>query len=177
MEGVRVGHWQDEEKGTGCTVILLPEGNVTSAFLLGQAPGTREFALLSPQGKVEEVNAIFFTGGSAFGLAVADGIVEFLKEKGVGYPTPLGRIPIVPGAVIFDLNLGDPTAFPGKKEGYLAAEQASERDLREGNVGVGTGATVGKWKGMDFAMKGGWGVSEIKEGDVRVTAFSVVTAL
>ncbi len=176
LHGLRIGHWHDLKRGTGVTVVLLPEGNVTSGLLLGRAPGTREFALLHPTAKVEEVNAVVFTGGSAMGLNSTHGVLRYLRERNVGYKTPYGNIPIVVGAVIFDLPVGDRDAYPSEQEGYRAASAAVE-DLREGNVGVGVGATVGKWMGLGFAMKGGWGVSVVEEEGLFLSAMTVTNSL
>lgn len=173
---IKIGHWEDKERGTGCTAILLPRGNVTSGVLLGSAPGTREFALLDPESKVEEVNAILLTGGSAMGLGASQGVAEYLKEEGIGYETPFGKVPIILAAVIFDLGVGEPDAYPTREDGYKAAKKAKS-DLSEGNVGVGIGATVGKWRGFRYAMKGGFGISYILEDGIFVAAFSVVNSL
>jgi len=176
LKKIKIGHWDDQERGTGCTVILLPPCNITSGVLLGNAPGTREFALLNPECKVEEVNAILLAGGSAMGLGASQGVAEYLKEKNIGYETPFGKVPIVVTAVIFDLGVGNPEAYPTVENGYIATKRA-KNDLNCGNIGVGMGATVGKWMGLNYAMKGGFGIfSKEKEG-ISVVAMTVVNAL
>jgi len=125
LEGFCVGHWTDPVGQTGCTVILGPaEGFLASASFLGPSPGNREGILLAPEKRVERVHALLFTGGSAFGLGAAEGVVRYLEERGIGYPTPAGRVPIVPAAVIFDLMAGDAKARPGPEHGYAAARVA-----------------------------------------------------
>lgn len=162
VPGVGVAHWTDSAGRTGCTVVLLPDdGAVTAVDVRGAAPGTRETDLLRPETQVQVAHAILLTGGSAFGLAAADGVMRRLEERGVGVETPAGRVPIVPAAVLFDLGVGDPAARPGAEAGYLAAVDAEEpRDrVDEGPVGAGTGATVGKLFGADHALPGGIGTA------------------
>ncbi len=173
----KIGHYTDSENGTGCTVILPPEGNVTSACARGASTGTREYALLLPDKKVQAVQAIMLTGGSAFGLNAAAGVVRFLEERGVGYPTPHGVVPIVPAAVIYDLNIGHAGVRPGEEQGYAAATNATLNNTLQGNVGASTGATVGKWAGMDRAMKGGLGVARARHQNIEVTCCIVVNAV
>jgi L-aminopeptidase/D-esterase-like protein len=177
MEGVLLGNAQDLEGGTGCTVVLLPPGSVGGGEVRGLAPGTRETALLGPLFTVAEVNAFLLTGGSAFGLAAADGVMRFLEERGVGYPTPAGPVPIVPAAVIYDLAVGSPAARPDAAMGYRACREAGpELDL-VGAVGAGTGATVGKVLGMQWCSRGGLGTAFMElPGGVRVYALAVVNA-
>jgi L-aminopeptidase/D-esterase-like protein len=170
VAGMRVGHWTDPVGMTGCTVVLPPPGTVGSGAVRGGAPGTRETDLLRPGMLVEEIHAVLLTGGSAFGLAAADGVMRWLEERGVGFEAGVARVPIVPAAVIFDLGVGDPRARPGPDEGYAACEAASE-GAPEGRVGAGTGATVG----LD-RVPGGLGLTETSEGDVAVWALAVVNA-
>jgi L-aminopeptidase/D-esterase-like protein len=170
VDGMRVGHWTDPVGMTGCTVVLPPPGTVGSCEVRGGAPGTRETDLLRPGMLVEEIHAVLLTGGSAFGLAAADGVMRWLEERGVGFEAGVARVPIVPAAVIFDLGVGDSRARPGPDEGYAACEAASER-ATEGRVGAGTGATVG----LD-RVPGGLGLAETLEGDVAVWALAVVNA-
>jgi L-aminopeptidase/D-esterase-like protein len=146
VPGVRVGHWSDVSARTGCTVVLLPdEGAVTSVDVRGAAPGTRETDVLAPDNQVQVAHAILLTGGSAFGLAAADGVMGFLEERGSGVPTPAGLVPIVPAAVLFDLAVGRADVRPGPAEGRAAAEAAlAGQPCGAGVVGAGTGATVGK---------------------------------
>jgi L-aminopeptidase/D-esterase-like protein len=174
MENFQIGHYTDLEKGTGCTVILCPEGSKAAGCARGISPGTREFALLSPFRKVEEVNAIFLTGGSAFGLDAASGVMRYLAEKGRGYPTPLAKIPIVPAAVIYDLVLLDPGAFPTPENAYQACQAARSGSRQQGTIGAGTGATVGKWAGLEFMMKGGIGIASCHLNELWVETLAVV---
>ncbi len=180
IPGIRAGHWTDAEARTGCTVLLLsPEGAVAGVDVRGSAPGTRETDLLKPTGVVQRVHAILLTGGSAFGLAGADGVMRFLAERGIGFAAGAARVPIVPAAVIFDLAVGSPTAFPGPDQGYSAAAAAeSGEPLAEGSVGAGTGATVGKLLGPAGAMSGGLGTFSIRlPSGASIGAIAVVNAL
>ena len=176
IDGVKVGHWDDQVARTGCTVVLLPEGTVASGAVRGGAPATRDFSLLSPERQVAQVNAVLMTGGSVFGLAAADGVVGFLEEQGVGFPTGAGPIPIVVGMGLFDLLAGEPGVRPGPEQGRAAVESASEEFLT-GVVGAGTGATVGKWAGRDKALPGGLGFGVTQKGEVMVAALAAVNAL
>jgi L-aminopeptidase/D-esterase-like protein len=175
--GFRVGHYTDERALTGCTVILCPRKTVGGCEVRGSSPGSRELALLSSEKTMQEVHAILLTGGSAFGLAAADGVMRYLEEQGLGYETPWVKVPIVPAAVIFDLNIGDKAVRPGADEGYKACTSATSGEFREGNVGAGTGATVGKWGGPEFRMKGGLGSTSLKDGDLVVGALAVVNSV
>ncbi|MEX2274286.1 MAG: P1 family peptidase [Actinomycetota bacterium] len=163
VAGIRVGHHTDLEGGTGCTVILAPDGTVGSGEVRGGAPGTRETDLLRPGMLVQQVNAVLLTGGSAFGLAAADGVMTWLAGGGVGFDSGLARVPIVPAAVLFDLGVGDPSARPDAHDGVRACEEASDGPFREGTAGAGTGATVAKLYGHEFSIKGGIG-SVAEEG-------------
>jgi L-aminopeptidase/D-esterase-like protein len=175
VPGIRVGHWTDLVGLTGCTVVLCPPGTVGSGEVRGGAPGTRETDLLRPGTLVQEVNAILLTGGSAFGLAAADGVVRFLEERGIGFDAKLARVPIVPAAVLFDLGVGDPTARPGSAQGYEACAVAGG-EFAEGNAGAGTGATVAKLHGAHRAVKGGLGTASQQEGDEVIGAVAAVNA-
>ena len=175
--GFALGHWHDEEACTGCSVLLPPPGTVGSCDVRGSSPGSRELALLSPVRKMQEVHALLLTGGSAFGLAAADGVMRFLEESDRGYATPWGRVPIVPAAVIYDLNCGTPAVRPTAESGYRAARAAGGDHLEDGSVGAGMGATVGKWAGIDHRMRGGLGLSSIVEGSLVVSAVAVVNAV
>lgn len=173
LPGFQVGHWTDPIARTGCTVILCPpEGAVASASFIGPSPGTREGVLLSPEKKVERVHALLLTGGSAFGLAAATGVVRVLEERGIGHETPWARVPIVPAAVIYDLGVGDPGVRPGEREGELAARAASSAPVTRGLVGAGTGATAGKYLGG--GVPGGLGSVCLERHGVRVAALAVV---
>ena len=175
--GFRVGHWTDESARTGCTVVLPPAGNVASCDIRGSSPSSRELALLHPDRKLTEVHAVLLTGGSAFGLAAAQGVVEWLAERDVGYQTGIAPVPIVPAAVVFDLGTGDPSRRPGPAEGRAACDDATEGPTATGAVGAGTGATVGKWAGRDFGVRGGLGVGRAEEGGHSVAALAVVNAV
>ena len=176
VPGVEVGHWQDRTAMTGCTVVVLPEPNVVAGEARGAAPGTREFALLQPGMRVEQAQAILLTGGSAFGLAAAEGVVRGLEADGRGHETPVGRVPIVPGAVIFDL-FPDFSARPGADEGELAYRSASIDPVPSGLLGAGTGATVAKWRGFEHRRPGGLGSAMKQAGDATVGVLVVVNAV
>jgi L-aminopeptidase/D-esterase-like protein len=176
--GIGVGHGTDRSGLTGCTVVLCPEGAVAAVDVRGGAPGTRETDLLGPGQLVQRVNAVLLTGGSAFGLAAADGVVRLLAERGGGFAVGAVRVPIVPAAVIFDLGIGSDRAYPDAELGYRAAVSATRDSLDEGCVGAGTGATVGKVLGIAQATKSGIGSAAIRLGDgVTVGALVVVNAL
>jgi L-aminopeptidase/D-esterase-like protein len=177
VDGIRVGHWTDAIALTGCTVVLCPPGTVASGSVRGGAPGTRETDLLRPGMLVQEVHAVLLTGGSAFGLAAADGVMRFLEERNVGFETGSGRVPIVPAAVLFDLGAGDPAVRPGPAEGHAACALASNGDVEEGNVGAGTGATVAKLHGAEWGVKGGLGTASAQDGDLIVGVLAAVNAL
>ncbi len=175
IPGFLVGHWTDRVGQTGCTVILGPPGGMlASASFLGPSPGTREGILLSPDKKIERVHALLLTGGSAFGLAAASGVVRFLEERGVGHPTPAAKVPLVPAAVIYDLLTGDPQARPDDASGYAAAQAASGAAVETGPFGAGTGATVGKYLGPERLSPGGLGSSLVERAGVRVGCLAVV---
>jgi L-aminopeptidase/D-esterase-like protein len=174
-EGFRVGHLTDAAAGTGCTVILPPAGNVCSCEIRGSSPGSRELELLHPDRRLTEIHALLLTGGSAFGLAAAQGVVDWLEERGIGYATPVATIPIVPAAVIFDLAVA--TRRPGPADGYAACEAAVEGEIATGRVGAGTGATVGKWAGLEHRVPGGLGVAEASQDGATVHALAVVNAV
>jgi L-aminopeptidase/D-esterase-like protein len=180
VEGIRVGNWTDPVGLTGCTVVLCPPGTVGSGEVRGGAPGTRETDLLRPGMLVQEVHAVLLTGGSAFGLAAADGVMRYLEERRVGFDARVARVPIVPAAVLFDLGVGDAMARPDAQAGFLACVDADSagspgRDVAEGNIGAGTGATVAKLHGR--AVKGGLGSASAQEGEVIAAALAAVNAL
>jgi len=176
--GLRVGHFTDARRPTGCTVVLAEAGAVAGVDVRGGAPGTRETDLLDPVNSVEQVHAVVLAGGSAFGLEAATGVVRFLEEKGVGFPVGVGRVPIVPAAILFDLGIGDWTIRPDAKAGYEAARSATSGPVAEGSVGAGAGATVGKLFGAASAMKGGVGTASVRLPDgVVVAALVAVNAL
>lgn len=175
--GWKVGHWTDTDARTGCTVLLPPRGNVCSCDIRGSSPSSRELALLDPERRLTEVHGILLTGGSAFGLAAAEGAVEWLEQHGVGYETPVARVPIVPAAVVFDLGAGRADVRPGPAEGRSACEAAVEGDPQAGPVGAGTGATVGKWAGREHGVPGGFGFGVAEQGNARVAAVAVVNSV
>jgi L-aminopeptidase/D-esterase-like protein len=178
VEGIRVGHAQDERALTGCTVILCESGAVGGVDQRGGAPGTRETDSLHPLHLVQEVHAVLLAGGSAFGLDAAGGVVRYLEERGVGYDVGVARVPIVPAAILFDLALGQATIRPDAVMGYQACLNASTLSPAEGNFGAGCGATVGKILGMQNAMKAGIGSASIEIGDgLIVGALAAVNAL
>jgi len=178
VPGIKIGHYTDKEAITGCTVILCEAGAVAGVDVRGSAPGTRETDLLRPMNLVEKVQAILFSGGSAFGLDAAGGVMRYLEERDIGHETMVAKVPIVPAAIIFDLNIGDSKIRPGAEEGYKACLAASNKKVAEGCVGAGTGATVGKILGIDKATKGGLGTASQKiGGGIIVAALVVVNAI
>jgi L-aminopeptidase/D-esterase-like protein len=177
LEGFKIGHYTDEANRTGCTVVLPPEGNVASCDVRGSSPSSRELILLDSARRLTEVHAVLLTGGSAFGLAAADGVVAWLAERGIGYDTRVARVPIVPAAVIFDLGSGNPDARPGPPEGRAACEAATSSGIATGPVGAGTGATVGKWGALENAVAGGLGIGHAEAEGMTVAAVAVVNAV
>ena len=175
IAGLRVGHWTGT--GTGVTVLLAPDGTVGSCEVRGGAPATRELAVLDPERTVSRVDAVVLAGGSAFGLAAADGVMRFLAERGRGFPTAGGPVPIVPSACVFDL-LESGGVAPGADEGYAAAQAAEGATTTPtGRIGAARGATVGKWRGREHAVPGGFGVAVARSDDAHVAAFAVVNAV
>jgi L-aminopeptidase/D-esterase-like protein len=175
IAGARVGHWTGET--TGVTVIVLPPETVGAAEVRGGAPATREIALLEPGRTVQLVDAVVFSGGSAFGLAAADGVMRALAERGRGFATRGGPVPIVPAACIFDL-VGPDALRPGPREGVAALDDADgDGPVASGRVGAGRGATVGKWHGPDHLAPGGLGFAAVRAGDANVVAIAVVNAV
>jgi L-aminopeptidase/D-esterase-like protein len=174
VAGVRVGHWTHPSGTTGCTVVLLPAGTVAAGEVRGGAPGTREWALLAPERLVDRVDAVVLTGGSAFGLAACDGVVRYCEERGMGFPTRAGPVPIVVGMVLFDLV--GAAGRPGPDAGYAACVAAGSGPVACGRVGAGAGATVGKWRGPEAARPGGLGSAAVRHGDLVVGAVVAVNA-
>lgn len=178
VPGIEVGHAQNKKALTGCTVILCREGAVAGVDVRGGAPGTRETDLLSPGNLVEKVHAILLAGGSAFGLDAASGVMRYLEAGQVGFQTREALVPIVPSAILYDLDLGDSKIRPDAKMGYQACVNASRDETAEGVVGAGTGASVGKILGRDYAMKSGIGGASIRlSAGVVVGAIAAVNAL
>lgn len=180
--GFAIGHHTDLVHGTGCTVVLSPEGATGGVDVRGGAPGTRETALLDPACKVSEVHGIALAGGSAFGLAAADGVMQWLAAHGYGYDAGVARVPIVPAAIIFDLGIGplqgNDKPTPCAQDGYEACVQARQDEVAEGCVGAGTGSTVGKFLGLAQCCKGGAGATALEQADgLRVGALAIVNAL
>ena len=167
IEGIAVGHEQDLEAATGCTVVLCEKGAVAGVDVRGGAPGTRETDLLNPINMVEKVHGVLLAGGSAFGLDAAAGVMQYLEEHHIGFDVGVTKVPIVTGAVLFDLIVGDYRTRPDKAMGYRACQNAKIKECLQGNVGAGTGATVGKFLGPDYAMKGGLGCFALQVGDLR----------
>jgi len=164
IHSIRVGHAQNMDALTGCTVILCPKGAVGGIDQRGGAPGTRETDALHPMHLVEKVHAIVLAGGSAFGLDAAAGVMKYLEEQGIGFETGAGKVPIVPAAILFDLGIGNRAIRPDAAMGYQACLNASNTPPQEGNFGAGAGATVGKILGMGQAVKSGIGCSALNTG-------------
>lgn len=173
VTGIKVGHCTNLDGATGCTVILAMDGAVAGVDVRGGAPGTRETDLLRPGNLVEQVHAVLLTGGSAFGLNAAAGVVKFLEEKGVGFEAGAVNVPIVASAVLYDLGLVTHTVRPETDDGYQACLSANDSSVEEGSVGAGTGATVGKALGMERAVKGGIGTAAVHTSD-GLTAGAIV---
>jgi len=177
IEGFRIGSDQDTAGGTGCTVIICKNGATAGVEVRGSAPATRETDLLSPMNTVEKINAVILSGGSAFGLDAAGGVMKYLEENNIGFETGFGIVPIVCGASLFDLCVGNPKVRPDITMGYAACVSAMENAPQEGNCGAGTGATVGKLHGPDCMMKSGLGMYAAKAGRVKCGAVVAVNAL
>ena len=181
VPGLRVGHFTMAERLTGCSVVMAPEGAVGAVDVRGAAPGTRETDLLDPANLVDKVHAVVLSGGSAFGLDAATGVVRWLDEQGIGFETGYGRVPIVPAAVLFDLPIvrpgDDPKARPGAEAGYAACQAATTVSPAAGNVGAGAGACVGKLFGLDRCMKGGIGNASVRVGPWVVGALVACNAV
>lgn len=178
IEGFRVGHAHNLSGPTGCTVILCPPNTVGGVDQRGGAPGTRETDLLRPMHLVQHVHAILLAGGSAYGLNAAAGVMQYLEEEGIGFDVGVGVVPIVPAAIIFDLDVGDPAVRPDAGLGYAASQTASSDPVEEGCTGAGAGARVGGLLGISFACKSGLGCATVTlHGGIKVSALMVVNAL
>jgi L-aminopeptidase/D-esterase-like protein len=175
--GFRVGHFTHPEGTTGCTVVLPPAGNVCSYDVRGASPGSRELTSLDPQRQRTEVHAVLLTGGSAHGLAAADGVMRWCEEHDIGFKTPVATIPIVPAAVIFDAAAGDRERRPSAEAGYRACEAAVEGPVATGRLGAGAGATIGKWAGREFSVPGGLGAATTEDAGVAVSALAVANSV
>ena len=178
VPGIRVGHWTHKSGSTGCTAVLATGGAVAGADVRGGGPGTRETDLLRPEMTVDAIHAVILSGGSAYGLATADGVMRYLESEGIGFRAGNAVVPIVPAAILFDLGIGDPSVRPDEMAGFLAAQRASEEPVEMGSVGAGAGATVGKLFGRERAMRGGLGSAAISlSGGLVVGALAAVNAL
>ena len=177
IEGIRVGHAQDLTAATGCTVVISESGATVGVDVRGGAPGTRETDLLSPVNLVQQIHAVLLTGGSAFGLDAAAGVMQYLEERKIGFDVQVTRVPIVCGAALFDLPIGDWRVRPDKQMGYQACRDSETALARQGNVGAGAGATVGKILGMERAMKGGLGSFALQIDDLKIGALVAVNCL
>lgn len=179
VPGILVGHSTDPQHHTGCSVILCPENTVGGVDVRGPSPGSRETALLGPDKHVEDVTAVLLTGGSAFGLAAADGVMRYLEENNLGHWTPRATVPIVPAAVVYDLFFSEGKRRPDAEMGYQACQAAQADEVAQGNVGAGAGVTVGKWAGFEGIMKGGFGTAseefEIEGGGKLIVGAAAVT--
>jgi L-aminopeptidase/D-esterase-like protein len=175
VPGIEVGHGQDSAAGTGCTVVICRAGAVPGVDVHGGAPGTRETDAIRPENVIPLAHAVFLSGGSAFGLDCATGIMKYLEENGIGFNVGPTVVPIVPGAVLFDLAFAEPRARPDAAMGYDACQKASRAEVRQGNVGAGMGATIGRLAGNARGhMKGGLGTASIRVGDLIVGAIVAV---
>jgi L-aminopeptidase/D-esterase-like protein len=177
VEGLKVGHFTDPRRPTGCTVVLCEAGAVAGVDVRGAAPGTRETDLLHPLATLEQVHAVVLSGGSAFGLAAADGVMRWLDERGIGVAVGQARVPIVPAAVLFDIWVGDGRIRPDAAAGHAACVAATTQPPAQGSVGAGAGATVGKLFGPERAMKGGIGSASLRVGRITVAALVAVNAI
>jgi L-aminopeptidase/D-esterase-like protein len=177
LKGFQVGHFTHPQRPTGCTAVLCPQGAVAGVDVRGAAPGTRETDLLAPGNTVPHVHAVVLSGGSAYGLDAASGVMRWLEARGHGLRVGPALVPIVPAAVIFDLGVGDPAIRPDAQAGFMACDNASDAPVAQGNVGAGAGATVGKLFGPERAMKGGLGSALVQVGPWQVAALVVCNAL
>ena len=177
VAGLAVGHHTESARATGCSVVLCPQGATCGVDVRGAAPGTRETDLLRPDNLVEQVHAVLLSGGSAFGLDAAGGVMRWLEEHGHGFAVGAARVPIVPAAVLFDLWVGDLRVRPGAAAGYAACEAARSQPAAQGSVGAGAGATLGKLFGIERAMKGGIGSASVQVGAITVAALVAVNAI
>ncbi len=174
IEEIKIGHWTDTEAETGCTVIRFPKSVVASGEVRGGAPATREFELLAPERTVENIDAVVISGGSAFGLSSAIGVVEFLEESGIGFPTAQGAVPIVVGMSLYDLGVGSSSIRPGADEGRIACLDGENTEIETGRIGAGAGATTGNWRGKGNLSYGGIGIASAEvEGVIVCSLFAV----
>jgi L-aminopeptidase/D-esterase-like protein len=177
IDEIKVGHAHNVNAGTGCTVVICEKGATAGIDVRGGAPGTRESDLLNPVNLVEKIHAIMLAGGSAFGLDAASGAMQYLEERNIGFDVQVTRVPIVCGAVLFDLAVGHHRIRPDKEMGYQACRNATNQPCAEGCVGAGAGATVGKIRGMEKAMKSGLGCHAVQVGALKIGALVAVNCL
>ena len=174
IEEIKIGHWTDTESETGCTVIRFTKSVVASGEVRGGAPATREFELLAPERTVENIDAVVISGGSAFGLSSSIGVVEFLEESGIGFPTAQGAVPIVVGMSLYDLGVGSSSIRPGAQEGRIACLDGENTEIETGRIGAGAGATTGNWRGKENLSYGGIGIASAEvEGVIVCSLFAV----
>lgn len=176
IKGFQIGHAQDDKNATGCTVIIAKDGASAGVDVRGGGPATRETDLLNPKNMVQKIHAVTLSGGSAFGLEASSGVMQYLSENGIGFDMKGITIPIVCQASLFDCSVGNPKAYPDKAMGYKACENAQTENLVQGNVGAGTGASVGKFFGFEMAMKSGLGHAAFEVGNIQVGAIVAVNA-
>ena len=176
VDGILVGHEENSEGLTGCTVVICKDGATAGVDVRGSAPGTRETDLLKSEKMIEKIHAVVLSGGSAFGLDASSGVMKSLEDNNIGFDVGVTKVPIVSGAVIFDLNIGNHKIRPDFNMGYSACSKASRDEVRQGNIGCGMGASIGKILGPNYAMKSGLGSASIRVGDLVVGAIVVVNA-
>lgn len=177
IDGIKIGNAQNFEAGTGCTVILCEKGGCAGVDVRGGGPASHETELLNPINTIEKIHGIVLSGGSAYGLEASSGVMKYLEEKGIGFEVGVGVVPIVCGASLFDLAVGNSKVRPDKNMGYEACCNSEKNNIQEGNFGAGTGASVGKYRGMDRAMKSGLGVYCVQVGRLKVGAIVSVNAI
>ena len=176
ISGVKVGQVEDIQAATGCSVVIVEKGAAAGVDVRGGGPATRETDLLNPINMVQQIHAVMLSGGSAFGLDAASGAMQYLEEHDVGFDMSVARVPIVCGASLFDLSVGNPQVRPDKHMGYLACKDSENNEIKEGNYGAGCGASVGKLLGFDHAMKGGIGTYGLQVGAIQVAGLVAVNA-
>lgn len=177
IKGIKIGHAQNLAGGSGCTAIICESGATAGVDVRGGGPASRETELLKPINMVQQIHCVMLSGGSAYGLEAGDGAMQYLEEKGIGFDVGVGVVPIVCGASLFDLVVGDAKCRPDKAMGYEACKNAGTVDVAEGNAGAGTGASIGKYFGIDRMMKSGLGTYTLQLGDVQCGAIVAVNAL
>lgn len=177
IEGIKLGHKEDKEAATGCSVIICEKGAISGVDVRGGSPATRETDLLNPVNMVQQIHAVVLSGGSAFGLDSCSGVMKYLEEQDIGFDVQVAKVPIVCGACLFDLVVGKPNVRPNLQMGYEAAKNANNIECPNGNIGAGCGATVGKYLGIDNCMKGGLGTYAVEIGNLQVGAIVAVNCL